>query len=357
MNTMRNPGTAHAHQRPDVGAAPVGTRHSMEDARQAAQHGGGTMSARSRARDGTVAGFIKRHPLASFFGLTFFVSWALMVVLRAYLQATGMPVSLTQAGPVALLLMAVADAVPSAVGIVLTLVVGGTRGVRELFGRLNPRRAGANWYAAAILTNPVVVTVVLVALAATVSPDFLPPVFKDPTLMVAALPFALFIGLTAGTNEEFGWTGFALPRLLARSRAFSAALTLGLIWAFWHVLIILWVWPAVRSPNLALLVGGGLIWCAALVPYRILMSWVYVNTQASLLSAIVMHAFYDATLAALTAAIVAPVQIAQLYAALGVALGIAVALVVAVFGAERLSRGTGRRPAPAAPTPGPAPAR
>jgi hypothetical protein len=33
---------------------------------------------------------------------------------------------------------------------------------------------------------------------------------------------------------------------------------------------------------------------SALIPNRILMSWVYVNTNSSLLSGIIMHAFYDA---------------------------------------------------------------
>jgi uncharacterized protein len=164
---------------------------------------------------------------------------------------------------------------------VLTLVIGGKKGVSELFGRLNPRRAGAKWYTVAILLNPIVVTVVLLIFTATISPDFQPAIFKNPTPMVA-LPFALFIGLTAGTLEEFGWTGFALPRLLDRYNAFSAAIMLGIIWALWHVPLIVWVWPAVRSSNMALLVGGGLIWCAALIPYRILMSWVYVNSDSSL---------------------------------------------------------------------------
>ncbi len=101
---------------------------------------------------------------------------------------------------------------------------------------------------------------------------------------------------------------------------------------------ILWVWPAVRSSNLALLLGGGLIWCAALVPSRILMSWAYVNTKSSLLIGIIMHAFYDGTLAALLPATLAPVQNVQFYAALSVALWIAVGIVLAVFGAKSLTR-------------------
>ena len=284
-----------------------------------------------------ISSFIKRHPMASFVGLVFGGFWGLGVVLYAYLQARGAPVDITRAGSVALLILFVADAFPSAAGIVVTRVVGGKEGVKELFGRLKARRAGGNWYAAAILTNPMVVTLVLVTLAAMISPDFFPPIFKDPTLAVA-LPFALFGGLMAGTLEEFGWTGFALPRLLARHSAFSAAFRLGIIWALWHVLLILWVWPEFRSSDLALQLGGGLIWCAALVPYRILMSWVYVNTKSSLLSGIIMHAFYDATLAALTAAIIAPVQIVQFYAALNVMLWIFVAAVVVIFGAKTMAR-------------------
>jgi hypothetical protein len=57
-----------------------------------------TMSARNHASDEKAAGFIKRHPLASFLGLAFAGSWALAVILRGYLQATGTPVTMTQAG-------------------------------------------------------------------------------------------------------------------------------------------------------------------------------------------------------------------------------------------------------------------
>jgi hypothetical protein len=70
------------------------------------------MSARNHACDENAAGFIKRHPLASFFGLAFAGSWALAVILRVYLQATGTPVTMTQAGPVALLILGIADVFP-----------------------------------------------------------------------------------------------------------------------------------------------------------------------------------------------------------------------------------------------------
>jgi hypothetical protein len=201
------------HERADFGSTNRESNHSSKHPSELSQDGQPRTLLRSAACQtlveirsvtkmrlildvvGSIVGLIRSHPLASFFGLAY-SSWVLGVVLHAYMQATGTPVTMTRAGPIALMILGVADAFPSAAGIVMTLVVGGRKGVKELFGRLNPRRASVKWYAVAILTNPVVVTVVLVALAASISPDFLPAIFNDPTL-AATLPFALFIGLRA----------------------------------------------------------------------------------------------------------------------------------------------------------------
>ena len=41
-------------------------------------------------------------------------------------------------------------------------------------------------------------------------------------------------GIVAGYLEEWGWTGFATPRLLARLGALKAGLVLGLLLGVWH---------------------------------------------------------------------------------------------------------------------------
>jgi membrane protease YdiL (CAAX protease family) len=46
----------------------------------------------------------------------------------------------------------------------------------------------------------------------------------------------LAVGFVAGSFEEIGWTGFASTRLLERHGLGQAGLTLGLVWAFWHLL-------------------------------------------------------------------------------------------------------------------------
>jgi membrane protease YdiL (CAAX protease family) len=72
----------------------------------------------------------------------------------------------------------------------------------------------AGWYVVALLTAPLVHTVVLLALSLT-SPVFLPGIVtasdKVPFLLVGTAP-----GLLVGFLEELGWTGFALPRLRLR---------------------------------------------------------------------------------------------------------------------------------------------
>jgi membrane protease YdiL (CAAX protease family) len=271
----------------------------------------------------------RRHPLSVFFAAAY-TSWVAAVILWLYLRANGAPKTMTKAGPVALLLLMVFDVFPSVAGILMTRLYEGKGSIKELFARLNRGRASRKWYSVAVLTNPIVVIVVLLVLANSTSSHFLPEMFSDPAHAVI-LPFALFIGFSAGFMEEFGWTGFALPRLLQRYRPFTAGLLLGIIWAVWHVPIVLWAWPAARSSNVALQIGGGLIWCAALVPYRLLMSWAYANTDSSLLIGVVMHAFYDGTLAALLATDLTATETTQFSAALTVALSIVAAAVFVLF--------------------------
>ena len=85
----------------------------------------------------------------------------------------------------------------------------------------------APWYAVALLTVPAILLTILLLLSAVVDPAFAP-----------RFQWALFaVGLFEGSFEEIGWTGSATPRLLARQRLGRAGLSLGLTWAFWHLLV------------------------------------------------------------------------------------------------------------------------
>ena len=67
---------------------------------------------------------------------------------------------------------------PSVAGIVLTGLLYGRAGLRELRSRLLRWRVSARWYAVALLTAPLSMVAVLFALSLR-SPEFLPAIFTS----------------------------------------------------------------------------------------------------------------------------------------------------------------------------------
>jgi membrane protease YdiL (CAAX protease family) len=217
-----------------------------------------------------------------YFALCFGISWGGVLIILA---ATGF--SLTALPPLetgaifALMLLG-----PSGSGLILIVVLDGRAGLRQLGSRLMGWKLGVRWYAVALLTAPLFLLAILWPLSAVVAPTFAPR-FQWPLLAV---------GLFAGSFEEVGWTGFAAPRLLACQSVGMAGLLLGLVWAFWHMLVdyrynfegMGTLWP----------LDFAVVYIATLTPYRILMTWVYSNTRSVLL-AVLMHASYTGWLLAL----------------------------------------------------------
>lgn len=220
-------------------------------------------------------GLLSRHPLLGYCALTFGVSWGgILIVLIARNFDLSAPGSTELALIFVLMLLG-----PSVAGLTLIALSDVRGGLRELWSRCIRWRVGMGWYAVALLTAPLLLLAILLALGALVSPAFAPS-FQWPLVGV---------GLVAGVFEEIGWTGFATPRLMARPRAGMAGLWLGLVWAFWHLLVDFrynieamgMIWP----------LEFAVVYIATLTPYRILMTWVYRNTESVLL-AVLMHASY-----------------------------------------------------------------
>lgn len=77
--------------------------------------------------------------------------------------------------------------------------------------------------------------------------------------------------------------------LLARCSVPIAGLSLGVVWAFWHLLVDFRY--NADSMGAAWIFEFAIAYLATLTPYRMLMTWVYSHTQ-SLLLAILMHASF-----------------------------------------------------------------
>ena len=233
----------------------------------------------------TIQAFIKGHPLVSYFALTFAISWGgVLLVIGGPGGIPGIPEQFETLLPVVILALL---AGPSAAGILLTGLVDGRAGFRELLSRLLRWRVGVRWYAVALLTAPLLFTAIPLVLS-LLFPEFLPGIFTTDD-KASLLLLGIAAGLVAGIFEELGWTGFAIPRLRLRYGVLTTGLIVGVLWGAWHFLVNFW---SSGSPSgafsLILLLHSVLFSVGILPAFRVLMVWVYDRT-GSLLVAMLMH--------------------------------------------------------------------
>src|SRR5918995_6431031 len=229
----------------------------------------------------TIGTFIKRHPLLSFYALAFAITWGgLIMVVGGPSQILGSPELL---GTRFALVMLAWLAGPSVASLLMTGIVYGRKGLRDLFARMTRWRVGARWYAVALLSAPLLVTAVLFALSLS-SPEYLPTILTttDKGALLLQGIVGTFVG---GIFEELGWTGFATPTLLRRMRygVLSTGLIVGALWGVAHLPIYYWASADLAGALLPAVVAANVL--AWFPPYRVLMVWDYDRTGESLLLA------------------------------------------------------------------------
>ena len=123
--------------------------------------------------------------------------------------------------------------------------------------------------------------------------------FEMPTMdyikAIAANPLnillVLLLSLISGPlNEEFGWRGYALDRLLVRFGFLRGSLILGFIWAIWHL-----PWYFTPSQAQYNLLQDSVFHAVMFVPsvmmLSVAVSFVYVKTGRSILAGALVHMF------------------------------------------------------------------
>lgn len=285
---------------------------------------------------------VRKHPVRTYFAVTFAISWggALLAIGSSGGMRGTTPTSDSRFASALVAMLAG----PSVAGILLTWIVWGRTGLREFLSRLLKWRVGGTWYAVALLTAPLMMTVTLLALSST-SSAFLPGVFTSND-KGAVLLVGLAVGLSAGIFEELGWTGFATPAVRRRYGIVATGLIVGIWWSAWHLLPNVWSSRAAAgdlaiSAHLAGTAVG--VFVGYLTAFRVLMVWVYDRTE-SLFVGMLMHASFTASLLILNPLNIVGAPLAVYSFALAAAVWVVVAAVL-LIDRRRLFRRPVRRAA------------
>lgn len=230
---------------------------------------------------------IKKNPVLSYFIFTFLLSWGAILVLIA---TNGMPDTVAEAQeqlPLAIMTFLLG---PFVSGLVMTGLVNGRNGYRNLWSRMLKWRISLVWYAIAFLLAPLVFVTTHFVLS-LFSPVYLPGFLTAPDGS-SLIVMGILSGIMVGILEEVGWFGFAIPEMRKRFSPLAVGLIVGIIWGAWHIMANdIWAIKTYSGdiPVIHYAILSGLSFLIGqLPPFRILMVLAYEHT-GSLFLMVVMH--------------------------------------------------------------------
>lgn len=181
---------------------------------------------------------------------------------------------------------------PTISAVMITGRLLGRAGVRSLLMRVKLWRVGVGWYAF-VLLGPAAIQLLSLGLATMFGVVL--DLSKLPPLYFLPLAFPLILLLGGPLQEEFGWRGFALPRIQERQSALLASLVLGFVWGLWH-LPLYWLPGTPHNQLVSGKISDAFVMAAyvlQIVALSVLFTWVYNNTKGSLLMALLLHASFN----------------------------------------------------------------
>jgi membrane protease YdiL (CAAX protease family) len=237
----------------------------------------------------SVAGWIKHHPLISYFVLAFAGTWLVIAPLVLGLDGSGLLAYHLPDWLYLVIYVLGAYTGPMLAAYVVIATERGKPGVRAWLRRFVQWRVGIHWYLVALFGVLVVWLLAYslvyrgVPLLALITPAFW-SVFATTMLVGLVVP---------GYGEEAGWRGFALPRLQQRYGPLAGSLVLGLLHGLWHL-------PVFFTPFLGPFTWVGYTtFLLTALAMTCIYTWVYNNTHGSILIAVLVHASINASSTAL----------------------------------------------------------
>ena len=109
-------------------------------------------------------------------------------------------------------------------------------------------------------------------------------VIQSPASLI---PLMLLIFMSGPFSEELGWRGYALEPLLKRFGFTKGSLILGFVWGIWH--LPLFFMPETWHGQMGFKFAGFWMFMISTLGQTVIMSLVFIKTNRSILSGILLH--------------------------------------------------------------------
>ena len=227
-----------------------------------------------------ITSFIKRNPLISMYVIMFSLAWSVMI-----------PQSLNSQGilsiPIPEFLEILIGWSPAIASILVSAVVAGRAGVRELLGRFLIWRVGLRWYLVGVF---LLAFIILGGIGLhTIFGGEMPviPAADSPLWQTALIFIAMILFLSLFNMEEIAWRGFALAHLQVRYGAMVATLLIAIPEVILH-LPLFWLKDSfIRSV--------GIDWFSAFsIAAVCIYVYVFNKTKGSLIIVTILHSSQNA---------------------------------------------------------------
>ncbi len=270
---------------------------------------------------------VESNKCIAFFILTFLISWFSWGASILLSNVEGHATSGFEGGFVTL-----AGLGPLLAAIIIIKVSGGS--ILKWLKQIMSWKIKIRWYVVA-LGLPILIFSITTGIYAVLGGNIDLGGMDNIEFLIFIIPLFIYTTLLGGGIEEFGWRGFALPKLQESYNALAASLILGFIHAFWHMPMLLMPGTFHANSSFGLYVVSGLA-------LSVLFTWLYNNT-GSVILAVLFHGMRNTFfIAAILPAFdmetfeVPEIPMSLQLTETSVWLFFAI-LVVIVFGAEKLS--------------------
>ena len=218
--------------------------------------------------------FIKHNQISIFFVLTFVLSW--------FPWYAGIAPEVMAMGP-------------SIAAFIVVLILGGKRGFVDLLKPFGRWRVSLGLWGLAIF-GPGILYLIGIGvhlLMGGKAPPFI-MIREELNLLPLYLVMVVLMPWNGPVGEEFGWRGYALPKLQHKYGPLIASLVIGTVWGIWHLPDFFAPLGVIGALTSALGMGFLIPYTLGTIANTVFMTWLYNKSKASaLIAGIVWHAAID----------------------------------------------------------------